>query len=65
MFWEITTSVLDDLMNYTDKEDTASSDVTSLSNVTDMGENATDSIIINTGKDLFKTFTKNVKMNSF
>nr|XP_022310778.1 uncharacterized protein LOC111116084 isoform X2 [Crassostrea virginica] len=48
MFWEITTSVSDDLMNYTDKEDTASSDVTSLSNVTDMGENATDSIIINT-----------------
>ena len=65
MFWEITTSVLDDLMNYTDNEDTTSSDVTSLSNVTDIGENVTDSIIINTGNDLFKTFTKNVKMNSF
>ncbi|XP_078328902.1 uncharacterized protein LOC111116084 isoform X3 [Crassostrea virginica] len=51
MFREITTSVSDDLMNYTDKEDKASSDVTSLSNVTDMGENATDSIIINTAEN--------------
>ena len=58
MFWEITTSVSDDLMNYTDKEDTASSDVTSLSNVTDMGENATDSIIINTGKVCSKHLQK-------
>ena len=65
MFGDISTSVSDDLMNYTNKEDTASSHVTTLSYVTDMDENTTDSTIIYTGKDLFKTFTKNVKMNSF
>ena len=51
MFWEITTSVSDEMRNRTDKEDRASSDVTTLSYVTDMDENATDSIINNTGKE--------------
>ena len=61
MLGEITTSVSDEMMNRTDKEDRASSDVTTLRYVTDMDENATDSIINNTGKDLFKAFEKGCK----